>query len=118
MGAITNLQEKPTAQEWADFLANTPPEVHTEITDLGIAKPGAVMLATPDIKLHCTYATCGGIRFFQNDAGSVWLSTSWKDTFLDYSCRNCRRSVKTYAVRVKQATDASKNGQAYKFGEV
>ena len=102
---------------FAEFLEAVPPSVWRHISDLRINTGGEYHLATPAIQLHCSSEHCSGMRFFATRmrGESMGLGIS-KDVFLDYFCRNCGRSMKTYALWLSSA-DTGNGGRALKYGE-
>jgi hypothetical protein len=76
-----------------------------------------VYLATPDIQVHCDSDTCKGTRFFDCTNGKYTQpGRGWTQTFLDYSCRNCKRQRKLFALLFRVAGE--NQGVAYKLGEI
>ena len=72
------------------------------------------VLGSPDIQLHCGGTECGGVRFFTGDE-SVQLKPNIINTFFwIYTCKNCARSVKTYALRF---TFMNPLWEIFKYGE-
>jgi hypothetical protein len=107
-------------KKFSQFLESTPPYTLEQIADLfgeGEISSGQWIypLEKPDIQLHCE--TCQGPRYFQSIGDSIKvLNDRVRDAFLSYICRNCRQTLKTYAVRVKRA--GSSAGEALKYGEL
>lgn len=103
-----------------EFLERTPPGVKVHVTDLiKQDRLGNARVATPEIELHCE--TCGGPRYFFSAEGGVEPDRNGTDDFLQYRCRNCRKSFKTFAVTCMYDTEAnmwieSKYGEAPAFG--
>lgn len=65
---------------------------------------GIMVLSAPDLQLHCPSETCGGVRVFASKDKapvSALASGSVHHLFLRYTCRNCARSDKTFALLVK-----------------
>jgi hypothetical protein len=111
---------EPMTVKWAEFLASNPPDSTALIPDLCHQQPGNNLRwtsRTPDIFLHCDSEECQGYRFFQCYKGEIYVQEDrWKYDFLHFSCRNCRKNYKTYAVAVKQNADST-SGMAMKLGE-
>jgi hypothetical protein len=111
------------AMDWAKFLASSPPDSPAEISNLcrrSSTSPNASWaVGTPDLLLYCDSEECQGLRFFECKDGTTWiLSAQWKHEFMNYVCRNCRKTVKTYAVKVRQKEANSSSGWATKLGEI
>jgi hypothetical protein len=122
--AISKAETEPAGEgkavSWAQFLATCSPDTTREIEGLCYQRTGQYtphwVTRTPDVQLHCE--SCGGSRFFQCDDGTVHVQIdSWKFDFLYYSCRNCRKQFKTYAVAIKQKSERSTSAFAVKLGE-
>ena len=100
---------------WKTFLESFPPTSQSEVTDVSYEAQFTKehKLRTPELTLHCT--VCDGLRIFHcrdsHPAGRYFA-----DVFLGYSCRNCNRTFKTYAVAVRCKAD-SHDGEARKYGE-
>ncbi len=109
------------AKTFRDFLESTPPSSTVQIADLvgegEISGPGwTYPLTTPDIQLYCD--DCDGPRYFHNVAKDrIWMQDKGvKDVFLTYLCRNCRATVKTFAIQARHT--GSRAGKAIKYGEL
>jgi len=104
----------------ADFLETTPPYVLQEITQLVTIDPSSgssYLLLQPTIRLHCDVETCQGTRFFDTDGSKIWItSEGWRDCFIEYACRNCGGTFKTFALSVQRKA-SSNAGEAFKYGE-
>jgi hypothetical protein len=70
----------------------------------------------PQIKLHCS-SDCDGTRFFATQE-RLFLNNgaASKQFFVIYGCKNCGRTIKTYAIWAI-ATEEAGIGDLYKFGE-
>jgi hypothetical protein len=108
---------------WEEFLASYPPGkilpifqiATTEVLGAGISR---YSLRTPDVRLYCDNEACKRAQFFQCKSSSIPLKPDlWHQIFLDYRCRNCLKSFKAFAVRVKCSGKGERNGEAMKFGE-
>src|SRR5581483_8732319 len=114
-------QEKQPGMRWADFLASAPPDTTVEIVDLFRLRTDTNtrrwISETPDVLLYCDSEACQGARFFRCTQGTIYLEGDrWEFGFIHYSCRNCQRKAKIFAVAVKQTNNAS--GLAMKLGEM
>ena len=118
-----NDRKKPEALPFAAFLESIPPGVNRTISDLFTShrrdpegKP-IWTVNSPKIQLHCPIEeTCGGNRIFERIPKS---DDQPVDIFLNYYCCNCKRSFKTYALRVVRGkTQGGATGSAVKFGEI
>jgi hypothetical protein len=78
---------------------------------------GATYKATPpDIRLHCDSEMCGGVRSFQGMVSDLSASDGpTLPAFVRYLCRNCRRTLKLYAVQCRHQDSIL---FAYRIGEL
>lgn len=99
-----------------EFLERTPPGTKVQVTDFEATdRQGHTRVRTPEIELHC--AQCNGQRFFApNDTGAYISERKPVDTYIDYYCRNCRRTSKTFAVGASYDGEAKK-WSVFKYGE-
>lgn len=117
--------EKPPAQQPAlisvkDFFETVAPGKAARATDVakkgGGVNPSWVM-QVPAIQLHCATDSCQGLRFFEPQEQKYLKPDERREYFLSFVCRNCRRSMKTYAFRCSLNADEV-TGELLKFGEV
>lgn len=105
-----------------DFLESTPPYTLEAIAGLFdeknmLTSGTRYRLSDIDIQLHCENESCQGVRFFEVIGERVWIYGEERHhRFISYVCRNCRKSLKTYALVVKHSADMT--GEATKFGEL
>lgn len=104
------------ALQQKEFLERTPPGTKVHINDFEANdRQGTTRVRTPEIELHCTQ--CNGQRFFAATATSAYIGERKPvDAFLDYVCRNCRRSMKTFALGATYDQEA-KQWSVFKYGE-
>ena len=108
------------AVAFAEFLESSPPDVEETIGDLVVqhpGRPGLFRINRPHIQLHCPSDPCGGIRIFESSADAAWVAEEWSSIYISYVCRNCRRTLKTYALAVRRDANGP-SGTAQKFGEI
>lgn len=105
--------ETVTQQE---LLERTPPGKGVIVSDFeGADRQGMPRVRLPEITLHCNQ--CTGDRFFApTEQGDFIGKREPTDTFLNYICRNCRKSFKTFALG---ATFDQQAGvwRVFKYGE-
>ena len=115
----------PETCTFAYFLESVPPGAERMVSDLLSSKPPISFpdpflhwsLNTPDIQLHCSTETCRGVRVFRClSGGEDFHGYRLKDVFLIYSCRNCTKASKTYALRV--AAKEKGPDSVVKYGEM
>jgi hypothetical protein len=120
---ITTSEQGMTVKE---FLEKSPPTANIAIKKLATrssSSPNAWLLVTPYISLHCEHSSCGGVRVFSPDAEKRYVAQKhWGSYFLTYTCRNCQKTYKRYAVTAILTTlpnteEADGSGQFYKYGE-
>lgn len=73
-----------------------------------------------DLYLYCTSEQCDGYRFFEATSELSLNKKHVDQLFLSYTCRNCRRKAKQYAVSIKMLSkdqaEISKYGEVPTFG--
>jgi hypothetical protein len=116
---------RPEAITFAQFLESYPPAQMVAVSQLFVKKQYANgglcwELGTPQLQLHCTEASCNGLRFFRYNEGDISVSrdSDALQRFLTYVCSNCRRSSKFYSLRAVRDNSDQSNGLCYKFGEL
>lgn len=80
-------------------------------------------LVVPPLSLHCSNPNCDGTRFFDPSSDGSPIGWNTADEFLDFTCRHCKSTVKTFAVRFTPPLGHSHDvvthrRWAYKFGEI
>lgn len=104
-----------TSVSFRAFLETTPPGEIRMVSDA--LTRNSLILQTPAIQLHCDSPECGGVHFFDRTGDSRSLNLGyWTHAFLNYRCRHCKRTSKTYAVTV-HATAPEDVARVIKFGE-
>jgi hypothetical protein len=115
-------EETKKPKPFAEFLESTAPYVQETVADLVEVehKPSGTSyeLAEPRIRLHCENEACQGLRFFESLESKVWLTDEkWKNSFIRYICRNCRRMVKTFSLALRRQGQSG-SGEVMKYGEL
>jgi hypothetical protein len=103
------------------FLESVPPGKTVWLADkVGSQVTGMHGLTTsfyydlPEIELHCD--DCDGPRLFSSEDAKWWYRGS-SEHFLIYTCKNCERTRKVYAVLLQnKTTEAQKIGEWPSFG--
>jgi len=114
--SFVSLQESMDELTQVDFLEGTPPGVRVVVSDLvKLDRLGNPRVSTPDVELHCEI--CGGPRFFYSAEGGIELDRKGTNDFLEYKCRNCRKSIKTYAVSCVHSDEGGGKWIEFKLGE-
>jgi hypothetical protein len=105
------------ASTFTTFLESCAPNVRREVSDVAFVNSlNRLVLAEPDILLHCSTPLCDGLRKFHCTSDTAYISKGWNFKFIVYVCRNCETTTKTFALAVNSAGGAS--GQVEKFGEI
>jgi hypothetical protein len=118
--------ESPAAVEevkpisFTEFLEACSPDTPFRVVSLGYVFQGDLVLSRGDIRLHCDNERCEGkgeLQFACSDDRFFLEREKWKFLFATYTCRNCRKTEKKFAVAV--CVDPSGYcGTAYKLGEI
>jgi hypothetical protein len=107
-------------QEWKDFLESTPAYVERRFEnifgDMSRGNPGYRWgIFSPRIQLYCD--NDDGVRWFDPEESSFFCA-EYETRFLLYTCRDCGRSRKTFAlILVANLTATSQVLTAMKVGE-
>ena len=115
-----NEKSTPEPHSFATFLESVPPGAERTISDFFRPRPAHTSpwyVNTPEIQLHCPTETCRGVRTFEcrNRHEYGHSNNQPADVFLKYTCRNCTKALKTYALRVQWKESGT--GSALKYGE-
>jgi len=101
-----------------EFLEDVQPGITVEVTDFEKTIPDRGPYGIfPGIELHCYQ--CGGIRHFDAKPSSLGITHKRPpfDVFVEYRCRNCRESVKTFAIASRYSESPGK-WHLTKYGEI
>src|SRR5262245_27945703 len=109
-------------EPWREFLESTPPYTAREVAATKKWAPGShgsgghhyYVIENEPIRLHCQ--NDGGVRWFAPKDHSFVLRSLMHYEFVQYSCRDCGREVKTFAVLVARASEAV-DAKVMKLGE-
>src|SRR5260221_10902074 len=74
-------------------------------------------MSSPDLIIHCWRQECDGIRVFTLTGNRPYISNKLENHFVSYVCRNCRQSMKTFAL-VVEYFGVGTTGKVRKLGEV
>jgi hypothetical protein len=104
--------------QWADFLTSLPPGSTARIPDLvgEFGRPN-VRIAAPDLLLHCNSDACRGERIFAAVTRPTVQEKQCNQVFIAYSCRNCTKTQRLYALLLHADDAYSNSGVAIKIGE-
>jgi hypothetical protein len=96
-------ERTPPIKAIRDFLESTPPNVIVRVPALFQGEDGGQFRYDfPAIELYCKSPECAGARL-HGPAENYYLPGQQiaEDIFVRYVCRNCRKSTKTFALRVR-----------------
>lgn len=120
--AIGDGEASGNAMTFAEFLESKPPGATVTISDLltrDARRGTALLVSTPPLHLHCSSPSCSGLRYFRFTDGDRQLEADDKlDTFLTFTCSNCRKAEKRFAVSIFANIDSFPAGKCYKHGEM
>src|SRR5262245_53742310 len=113
---------------WTDFLESTPPGRYILVKDalkrIDPNDPLRHLLSKADIQLHCGSELCGWLRSFQYEGSSIrfgdinsTLIPSLTQHFLNYLCRNCSKTRKSFAIMIRYERTPKENAYILKLGE-
>ncbi len=117
------MDPKPTQKPegkitFKEFLEKTPPGRWLPVSQLWlrVISSGPPRLYYQNLFLHCSEETCAGHRFFKSISSSLSVCLDrLNDSFLIYTCCNCGKSKKTFAVCTSPQNQGE--GKAFKYGE-
>lgn len=122
---MTGEASQPAGMLLRDFLETVQPGRSVVLTQSNFRAfpnnqaPSGFRLMMSPVSLFCGLPACGGVRVFEPDSQEYSIGWSLVDVFLDYTCRNCKLTAKTYAVRFTPGSSRSDYTRtALKFGEM
>lgn len=104
----------------AQFFQGVPPGTKAVIEDLNRQLPlDQYQRHRPVLRLHCPSEDCKGERLFTPVGKEMAGIDRLTDVIINYLCKNCGQSFKTYAVRFQpRAQGSGVEGVGVKFGEM
>jgi hypothetical protein len=111
---------KPVTVTLASFLESSAVLAHATVAVQCEYIGARYDLLVPDVQLFCNSPQCGRIMAFAPDTARWTLpdrSTYTELKFLRYSCRQCQKSPKLYAVRVRFSNESLHEVAFTKIGE-
>jgi hypothetical protein len=100
-----------------EFFENVPPGKQVIVSDFTIINESTTLIRTPQLNLYCSNEKCKGVRFFDAVTRCYPDQKSIYKSFIDYCCRNCGRSFKTYALNVTNNPSDPRRTSVFKYGE-
>jgi hypothetical protein len=122
----------------ATFLETAPPSqgraVQSEFEAVRIGGPSPhvrINVDWPDIQIHCTHQDCNGVRFHRPETArlAITLNATWSKAFIVYTCSNCQKNTKLFALfaratrsagegKIAVSLEMSKIGEHPPFGPI
>lgn len=124
----SEISPSPGPISLKEFFESTPPGARVMISGIPYPqkRPPAIIGAPqrrrepsllPNIQLHCDEDPCGGVRNFATQTELELAESEAKLLFINYICKNCHRSIKTYAISIERFLMEDEAVRAFKFGE-
>jgi hypothetical protein len=105
------LESVPPAQAKTVTTQISPYEMNDDTGEIT-----SVRFAIPQIQLHCPSDSCNGERFFRAAANPIFLPLSGQYgqyEYLVFTCANCQKYVKTFALAIFIESSKAKAGQSF-----
>ncbi len=116
---MSNEDSQEPVITFKEFFEGTPPGRWAQVNGVAttrVSQYGTSYPATlPELELHCSTEACNGIRFFSPQRDFDFTPKKWKDAFVSFQCKNCGKTVKTFALFGVLSED-KKNAKLYKLG--
>jgi hypothetical protein len=104
---------------WKELFEAVPPMVSKRIRDFVESNYAFEdVIGLPQIQLHCENERCGGVREFSTAIVRGEPRSEGRMHFITYTCRNCGRTRKTFAIFEALADKELNLGSAFKLGEI
>jgi hypothetical protein len=104
------------------FLEEVHPGMEVEVVDLVVnnnPQGDTAKLPEADMRFYCGHADCGREQNFAMTTASLWVKEKqWTNLYINFRCRNCAASVKTFALRLLIADRKQTTGLGMKIGEL
>ena len=112
--------ERPAALPLGEFLASAAVLANASVSVTCEYIGARYDLLVPDVQLFCNSPQCGRLESFAPDVERWTLPdrSTWTELkFLRYSCRQCGKSPKLYAVRIRFSNESLHEAAFTKIGE-
>ena len=113
------------SHSFKEFLEDFGPGRSAPVKDVATrtSSGGVYYLNLPVIELHCDNDSCKGVRLFGPKGVLSAINETagaFQNVFVEYVCRNCSLTSKTYALRIvsEMAIAGKLDGNVYKYGEI
>jgi len=120
MAQNVHQSSEPRTVAAAEFFERVAPGEKVLVPQMAMQVRGAYNtyweLQLPVLELHCTFESCGGVRFFESKNELNAEPRELSSHFASFVCKNCTKSSKTYAFTVLIRSDGA-SVELTKFGE-
>jgi len=111
-------EETPRVYTLTEFFETVPPHTIVDVANIAVFGQSVISsLEEPVLYLYCQSDTCGGFRHFKASTSCSVHMMEGRNGFQVYVCKNCGKSVKTYALRATPV-GKGKNWKMMKYGEL
>ena len=115
-------ETKIVRQTFSEFLENSPPNQVVHVSDLvTLYASYEKRINAPELRLHCSYESCSGVRFFRSLELPINRKALDQDTlnylYIRYQCDNCKNTQKVYSLAVIVDSNERDQGVCFKLGE-
>ncbi|SDY52735.1 hypothetical protein SAMN05518669_11321 [Variovorax sp. YR634] len=110
MTSATEASKEEPAISLKEFFEDVPPAAQKSVKEAFAYSNGDLVLALPQIMLHCSSDICSGRRLFHHTkAPTLYISPQRQpnDVYIYYFCKNCGGSRKTFALTVRVPEEPS-----------
>jgi hypothetical protein len=119
---MTTPDATPKEQEFetctfAELLETVPPGSIRRVMDLAYFQNGAWLHSRPELQLHCSSEICNGTRMFAWAEGPPFSASQEERYFVSYTCRNCGRDSRHYALFMGRDGPSTPDALVVKVGE-
>ena len=119
--SMEKTANKEQQTSWGEFLGMKPPGKAFQIDVSDILKNGAnYYVCAKTLRLFCESDHCAKTCFFDSESPVVYLKPGEaKNSFINYYCRHCKETERTFAVMVywNVDNDLKQSLVAVKLGE-
>ena len=100
-----------------EFFEDVAPEKAVRVAGGSYSAQFSFYARLPEIELYCETESCSGNRIFATQGTPQLSAASASLMFITYVCKNCGKSIKTYALRSHFMGADRENPCWFKFGE-
>ena len=118
----TDATKEVTIVSFSEFLEACPPNQLMHISDIATRRlegsGPSFRLSTPELLLHCSSEICNGNRIFRSKTNEYFSTDEYREVFLKYTCSNCQKTERIYAIAIIRNNNSDLSGHAFKYGEI